>query len=55
MKISEVKVGQKIQHGEKGEGVVIAKTPRTITAKFTKVTTKVTYRFKVAVFSPIDF
>ncbi|WP_188051725.1 hypothetical protein [Flavobacterium sp. GP15] len=55
MKISEVKIGQKIDHGEKGEGIVIAKTPRTITAKFPKVTTKVTYRFKDAIFSPIDF
>lgn len=55
MKISEVKVGQIIKHGEKGDGVVIAKTARTITAKFPKVTTKVTYRFKDAIFSPIDF
>lgn len=55
MKINEVPFGYKFSTPKKGEGVVIDKTARTITAKFAGVTTKVTYRNKDAYFSPSDF
>ena len=55
MKISEIQLGFKFQHGIKGECTVIDKTKRTITVihKFGK--TKTTYRYSDATFSPSDF
>lgn len=55
MKVQDVPIGYKFQHGLKGEGVIIARTPRTLTAKFPKSTTKVTYRYLNSDFSPADF
>lgn len=55
MKINEVPFGYKFSTPDKGEGVVIDRTARTITAKFAGVTTKVTYRTKDSHFSPSDF
>lgn len=55
MKQSEIEVGFEFEHGTKGKGVVIAKTARTMTVYFDKVTTKVTYKHKDAYFSPTDF
>ncbi|MDR6844488.1 hypothetical protein [Flavobacterium granuli] len=55
MKISEVPIGHKFNHGTKGEGIIIGKTKRTLTAKFDICTTKVTYRYSDAYFSVSDF
>lgn len=55
MKISQVEIGFQFDHGIKGKGVIISKTKRTLTAKFEKCTTKVTYRYSDATFSPSDF
>jgi hypothetical protein len=55
MKVAEVKEGFKFQHGIRGEGEVIKKTPRTITVKFEKSTVKTTYRYTDVEFSPTDF
>lgn len=55
MKQSEIEVGFQFEHGYKGKGIVISRTPRTITVHFEKCTTKVTYRHKDAYFSPSDF
>lgn len=55
MKIQEVKIGFKFQHGIKGECEVIDKTKRTITIKHKFGTTKTTYRYSDAYFSPSDF
>lgn len=55
MKIEEVKLGFKFEHGLKGECIVIDKTKRTITVihKFGK--TKVTYNSSDSYFSCSDF
>ena len=55
MKLSEVPLGYKFEHGLKGECIVIDKTPRTITIihKFGK--TKVLYTNGNATFYPSDF
>ena len=55
MKISEVKEGFKFEHRIKGQCVVIATTPRTITIKHKLGTTKTTYRYSDETFSPTDF
>lgn len=55
MRISEVEVGFKFEHGIKGDCVVIAKTPRTITIKHKLGTTKTTFKYKDDYFSPSDF
>jgi len=55
MKISEVEIGHKFDHGIKGECEVINKTKRTITIKHKFGTTKTTYRYSDAYFSPSDF
>lgn len=55
MKIQEIQIGFKFNHHLKGEGVIIAKTKRTLTAKFDGVTTKVTYRTSDANFNSFDF
>lgn len=55
MKISEVEIGFKFQHGEKGECTVTDKTKRTISVKHKFGKTKTTYRYSDAYFSPSDF
>ena len=55
MKISEIEIGYRFNHPTKGEGVIISKTKRTLTANFKASTTKVTYRYSDAYFSPSDF
>jgi hypothetical protein len=55
MKISEVPIGHKFEHGIKGECTVIDKSKRTITVKHKFGKTKVTYRYSDATFSPSDF
>jgi hypothetical protein len=55
MKISEVPIGYKFNHGLKGEGIIIDKTKRTLTAKFEHCTTKVTYKYSDLIFSGSDF
>ena len=55
MKIADLKIGFKFEHGIKGQCVVIATTPRTITIKHKLGTTKTTYRSSDEFFSPSDF
>ena len=55
MYLSEVEIGHTFIHPRKGEGVIIARTKRTLTAKFKCSTTKVTYRHGVTTFYPTDF
>lgn len=55
MKISEVQLGHKFESNHKGECEVISKTKRTITVRHKYGTTKVTYRYSDAYFSPSDF
>jgi hypothetical protein len=55
MKISEIEVGFKFEHGTKGECVIILRTPRTITIKHRLGTTKTTFKYKDDYFSPSDF
>lgn len=55
MKISEVELGFKFNHGIKGECTVIDKTKRTITIRHKLGKTKVTYRSSDVTFSPSDF
>jgi hypothetical protein len=55
MKVHEVPVGFKFQCPTRGEGVIIKVTPRTLTAKFLKSTSKITYRYLNCDFSPSDF
>lgn len=55
MKQSEIPIGFKFEHGEKGECTVTARTKRTITITHKKGKTKVTYRFTDTYFSPTDF
>ena len=54
-KISEVKVGEKINHTEKGKGIVISVTKRTITVKYLKSTCKNTYKHNDSYFYGSDF
>lgn len=42
--ISEIPIGHKFMTRTKGEGVIISKTKRTLTAKFEKCTTKLTFK-----------
>ena len=53
--ISEIETGYRFNHPTKGEGVIIAKTKRTLTASFKACTTKVTYRYSDSRFSIGDF
>ena len=53
--ISEIEIGYKFNHPTKGEGIIIAKTKRTLTASFKACTTKVTYRYSDSRFSIGDF
>tara|TARA_R110000737_G_scaffold243732_1_gene254781 strand:+ start:344 stop:517 length:174 start_codon:yes stop_codon:yes gene_type:complete len=54
--IQDVKIGERFLHSdEKGEGVVIGKTKRTITVKYEKSTCKNTYKHNDAYFYPSDF
>lgn len=55
MKISEVELGFKFNHGVKGECTVIGKTKRSITISHKFGKTKVTYRNSDTYFSPADF
>ena len=55
MKISEIEVGFKFNHGIKGECVVIGKTKRTITIVHSLGKTKVTFKRDDVDFSPSDF
>jgi hypothetical protein len=55
MKISEVQIGQKLNHGVKGEMTVINVTKRTITVSHKFGTTKVTYRSSDVNVSVSDF
>lgn len=54
MKINEIEIGYKFQHGIKGECTVIEKTKRTITIKHKFGTTKSTYRSNDASFRITD-
>jgi hypothetical protein len=53
--IQDVKIGETYNHPYKGEGLVIGKTKRTITVKFDKSTTKLTYNHNDAYFCISDF
>jgi len=53
--IQDVKIGEKVHHHEKGDGMVSAKTKRTITIVFERVVTKVTYRYNDDYFYVSDF
>ena len=53
--IQDVKVGEKVNHHFKGEGVVSEKTKRTITIVFNRSTSKNTYRCNDAYFYVTDF
>lgn len=55
MKLEEIEIGFKFNHGIKGECVVIGKTKRTVTVKHKFGTTKVTYRTSDVNISPSDF
>jgi len=55
MRISDVEIGFKFDHGIKGECIVIDKTKRTITMLHDVGKTKVTYKHADADFSPSDF
>jgi len=55
MKVKDIKIGFKFNHGTKGEGIIIAATPRTLTAKFKICITKVRYYKSDADFSISDF
>lgn len=45
MKISEIKIGMKLNHPLHGEGFVISKTVRTVSAQFANgLKSKITYR-----------
>ena len=44
MKLSEIKLGQEIEDQQRGTGVVIKKTPRTVTIKFEHSTVKQSYK-----------
>lgn len=53
--IQDVKVGERVQHPEKGEGVVSIKTKRTITIVYEKSTCKNSYNCNDAYFYVSDF
>lgn len=53
--IQEVKIGEKVTHHLKGDGMVSGKTKRTITITFEKSTSKNTYRYNDAYFYVADF
>lgn len=45
MKISDIKVGMKFNHPQHGEGMIISKTPKTVSAQFVKgFKAKITYK-----------
>ena len=53
--IEDVKVGEFVEHHEKGKGMVSGKTQRTVTITFEKSTSKNTYRYKDAYFYVSEF
>lgn len=55
MKISEIEVGFKFNHGVKGKCIVIDRTKRTITIIHSFGKTKVTFKRDDVAFSPSDF
>jgi len=55
MKISELKINDKLQHGVKGEMTVVDVTKRTVTFVHKFGTTKITYRNNDANVYPSDF
>ena len=48
--IQDVKIGEKVKHHEKGNGMVSDKTKRTITIVFERSTSKLTYNCNDAYF-----
>ena len=55
MKISEIKIGYTFNNKSKGQGVIIKKSKKTLTAEFEKVITEITYRYSDSDFLPSDF
>jgi hypothetical protein len=55
MKVHEVPIGHTFYNATRGQGVIIARTARTLTAKFPHSTSKITYRYLNETFSPSDF
>lgn len=53
--ISEVSVGEKYTHPEKGLGVITIACGRTVEIKFPRSTTKIVYDSKKCKFNPKDF
>ena len=53
--IKEVKIGEKVTHPEKGEGIISGKTKRTVTITYEKITCKNSYNCNDAYFYPSDF
>jgi len=53
--IQDIKVGEKVNHHIKGEGMVSIKTKRTITIVFERSTSKNTYKCNDAYFYVSDF
>lgn len=53
--IQDVKIGERFNHHEKGEGIVTGKTKRTITVTYPQSTCKNTYNCNDAYFYPSDF
>lgn len=54
-KIHEIEIGFRFEHPTKGEGTIIGKTKKSLTAKFQKSTTKVVYNSNEAFFSEYNF
>ena len=54
-KISDVKVGEEINHPMKGKGMVISVTKRTITVQYPKSTCKNCYKHNDSYFYASDF
>lgn len=52
MKLLDIQVGFKFEHPTKGTGEVIKRTSRTLTIKFKRSTSKVTYDTRYAIFNP---
>ena len=53
--IDQVKVGDEVENARNGKGRVIAKTARTVTVEFDKVTIKNTYKHKDSPFWASEF
>lgn len=55
MKISEIKIGYTFNNNLKGQGVIIKKSKKSLTAEFENSITKIVYIDSDADFSPSDF